>query len=59
MSAPVFVVRRVHKGVLVKTYGPFRERDEAERVALASIQKHMDATVIVESAVVHPHKVKR
>ncbi len=44
----LFIVRRFGPGRARKSYGPFAERVTAERVAVAAIEKYVDATVMVE-----------
>jgi len=56
MNIPrTYIVKRLRQGVLVASYGPFKERVSAETVALTVIEKHRDCIVQVEA--VHPATV--
>lgn len=67
LMEPVYIVKRLRQGVLVKTYGPFAERGEpgrttdlpqtAEGAATLAAQKHRGCLVLVEA--VHPLAVRR
>lgn len=58
--AQAWIVKRFLQGVLIKSYGPFREREEADRVALAAFEKHavgLHTRTVVEVEPVHPATV--
>lgn len=52
----IFMVRRLLGQSLVKTYGPFHDRDSAERVAQRACEKHPDCVVSVEPVTLRPYQ---